>query len=100
MPKSPDPQLGLARLYVYGLKDIDKADAALQQAERRGHPLGNREKAQLADGYRQRADRLWYDSRNVRDCPRRRTRCRRCPTTTTGRCSCTRESRRMATPVP
>jgi len=69
MPKSPDPQLGLARLYVYGLKDIDKADAALQQAERRGHPLGNREKAQLADGYRQRADRLWYDSRNVRGLP-------------------------------
>ena len=69
MPKSPDPQLGLARLYVYGLKDIDKADAALQQAERHGHPLGNREKAQLADGYRQRADRLWYDSRNVRGLP-------------------------------
>ena len=69
MPKSPDPQLGLARLYVYGLKDIDKADAALQQAERHGHRLGNREKAQLADGYRQRADRLWYDSRNVRGLP-------------------------------
>ena len=69
MPKSPDPQLGLARLYVYGLKDIDKADAALQQAERHGHRLGNREKAQLADGYRQRADRLFYDSRNVRGLP-------------------------------
>jgi serine/threonine protein kinase len=69
MPKSPDPQLGLARLYVYGLRDIDKADAALQQAEKHGHPLGNREKAQLADGYRQRAERLWKDSRNVRGLP-------------------------------
>jgi tetratricopeptide (TPR) repeat protein len=69
MPKSPDPQLGLARLYVYGLKDIDKAYAALQQAERRGHPSGNREKAQLADGYRQRADLLWKDSKNVRGLP-------------------------------
>jgi tetratricopeptide (TPR) repeat protein len=69
MPKSPDPQLGLARLYVYGLNEIDKADAALQQAERHGHPPGNREKAQLADGYRHRADQLWYDSRNVRGLP-------------------------------
>jgi serine/threonine protein kinase len=69
MPKSPDPQLGLARLYVYGLKDIDKADAALQQAEKRGHAMGNREKAQLADGYRLRADALWKDSRNVRGLP-------------------------------
>jgi tetratricopeptide (TPR) repeat protein len=67
--KSPDPQLGLARLYVYGFKDIDKADAALQEAARRGYRLGNREKAQLADGYRQRADRLWFDSRNVRGLP-------------------------------
>jgi tRNA A-37 threonylcarbamoyl transferase component Bud32/tetratricopeptide (TPR) repeat protein len=69
MPKSPDPQLGLARLYVYGLHDIDKADAALQQAERHGHPPGNREKAQLADGYRQRADRLWKDVQDVHGLP-------------------------------
>ncbi len=69
LPKSPDPQLGLARLYVYGLKDIDKADAALQQAEHHGYRLGNRERNLLADGYRQRADRLFYDSRNVRGLP-------------------------------
>ena len=56
MPKSPDPQLGLAYLYAYGLKDIDKADAALQQAERHGYRSGNREKNMLADGYRQRAN--------------------------------------------
>jgi len=69
MPKSPDPELGLARLYVYGLKDIDKAYIALQEAERRGYALGNREKSQLADGYRDRADRLWYDSRKIQGLP-------------------------------
>jgi tetratricopeptide (TPR) repeat protein len=69
MPNSPDPELGLARVYVYGLKDIDKAYAALQQAQKRGYQLGNREKLQLADGYLARADRLWWDSRNVRGLP-------------------------------
>jgi tetratricopeptide (TPR) repeat protein len=69
LPDSPDPALGLARVYVYGLKDIDKADQALQTAEKRGYPLGNREKAQLADGYRDRANRLFYESRKVRDLP-------------------------------
>jgi hypothetical protein len=69
LPRSPDPDLGLARVYVYGLKDIDKAYAALQQAEQRGYKLGSREKAQLGDGYRDRADRLWWDSRDVRGLP-------------------------------
>jgi serine/threonine protein kinase len=69
IPRSPDPYLGLARVYVYGLKDIDKAYQALQEAEKRGYQLGNREKSQLADGYRDRADRLFWDSRNVRGMP-------------------------------
>ena len=69
LPNSPDPELGLARVYVYGLKDIDKAYAAIQEAQRLGYPLGNREKLQLADGYRDRGDRLWWDSRNVRGLP-------------------------------
>ena len=69
LPKSPDPELGLARVYVYGLKDIDNGYEALQQAQRRGYQLGNREKSLLADGYRDRADRLWWDSRNVRGLP-------------------------------
>jgi tetratricopeptide (TPR) repeat protein len=69
LPHSPDPELGLARVYVYGLKDIDKAYAALQEAERHGYKLGNREKGQLADGYRDRGDRLWWDSRNIRGLP-------------------------------
>jgi tetratricopeptide (TPR) repeat protein len=69
LPQSPDPDLGLARLYVYGVKDIDKAYEALDDAQKRGYPMGNREKLQLADGYRDRGDRLWWDSRNVRGLP-------------------------------
>jgi len=69
LPSSPDPDLGLARLYVYGMKDIDKAFEALDTAQKHGYPLGPREKMQLADGYRDRADRLWWDSRNVRGLP-------------------------------
>jgi eukaryotic-like serine/threonine-protein kinase len=72
LPRSPDPELGLAGVYVYGLKDIDKAYDALQEAERRGYKLGNRQKAQLADGYRDRGDRLWWDSRDVRGLPQER----------------------------
>ena len=69
LPKSPDPELGLARLYEYGLKDIDKTYLALQEAEKRGYALGNRDKSQLADGYRDRGDRLWYDSRKIQGLP-------------------------------
>jgi serine/threonine protein kinase len=69
MPRSPDPELGLARVYVYGLRDIDKAYQALQEAQKRGYQLGNREKSQLADGYLARADRLWLDARPMRGLP-------------------------------
>jgi tetratricopeptide (TPR) repeat protein len=69
MPRSPDPQLGLAQLYVYGMKDLDKAYDALREAQKLGHPLGNRERQQLADGYLDRADQLFADAQNVRDLP-------------------------------
>jgi serine/threonine protein kinase len=72
LPKSPDPQLGLALVYIYGLKDVDKADAALQQAAHDGYQLGNREKLELADGYSARGDRLFWDSRNVYGLPQER----------------------------
>ncbi len=58
LPKAPDPYLGLARLYVYSLRDVDRAEEALEAAEKRGHEKGLRERAQLADGYRDRGDRL------------------------------------------
>jgi tetratricopeptide (TPR) repeat protein len=69
LPRSPDPELGLARVYIYGFRDVDKANDALLEAERRGYRLGNRDRLQLADGYLSRADRLWWDSRNVRGLP-------------------------------
>jgi len=72
LPQSPDPALGLARVYIYGLKDVDKASAAFHQAEANGYQLGNRERSQLADGYRERADRTFWDSRNVRGLPQER----------------------------
>jgi serine/threonine protein kinase len=69
LPKSPDPELGLARLYIYNLSDTDRGYEALQRAEQLGFHLGNREKLMLADGYRRRGDRLFWDSRNVRGLP-------------------------------
>jgi len=57
-------------LYVYGMKDLDKAYDALREAQKLGHPLGNREKQQLADGYLDRAGELTSDALNVRGMPR------------------------------
>jgi serine/threonine protein kinase len=51
LPSSPDPHLGLARLYVYAFHNIGEADAEFQQAEQLGFHLGPREQAQKADGY-------------------------------------------------
>jgi serine/threonine protein kinase len=62
---SPDPYLGLASLYDYQLDDVDKAEDALQKAAHYGHPPGKRETAQLADGYRHRAERMWRQSRGL-----------------------------------
>jgi hypothetical protein len=62
MPRSPDPYLGLARLYVYSLHDVDRAEDALKAADKRGHELGRREKGQLADGYRDRGERLMREA--------------------------------------
>jgi hypothetical protein len=57
MKKSPDPWVGLARLYIYSLPDMDKAEAAFKEAARRGHDIGKRETGQLADGYRSEGER-------------------------------------------
>jgi hypothetical protein len=54
-PQSPDPHLGLARLYVYSLKNIGKAMAELHEAQRLGFEPGPREAEEEADGYRFRA---------------------------------------------
>jgi tetratricopeptide (TPR) repeat protein len=68
LPQSPDPALGLAHVYL-SLRDVDKAAAAFQQAETHGYQMGNRERSQLADAYRDRANRAWKDSFSVRGLP-------------------------------
>jgi serine/threonine protein kinase len=57
-PNWPDPFLGLARTFIYGLDDIDLGADAMNQAQRLGYPIGERETAQLADGYRTRGETL------------------------------------------
>jgi hypothetical protein len=65
----PDPFLGLARTFIYGLEDIDRAADALKQAQKLGYTIGDRETAQLADGYRARGDSLWQTARQFADMP-------------------------------
>jgi serine/threonine protein kinase len=69
LPRSPDPELGLARVYLSNTLDIDKASEALDEAGKRGYPPGNREKLQLAYAYMIRGDREFWDSRDVRGLP-------------------------------
>jgi len=54
---------------VYDLNDVEKAEEALNKAADNGHPPGRRERAQLADGYRRRADRIWRQSRGFAQSP-------------------------------
>jgi len=68
-PNWADPFLGLARVFIYGLEDVDRAADALKQAEKLGYTMGDRETAQLADGYRARGDGLWQTARQLADMP-------------------------------
>jgi hypothetical protein len=54
--RSFDPYLGISRIQVYGLGDVDEAAAAIHEAEKRGYVSGRRERAQLGDGYLRRAN--------------------------------------------
>ncbi len=53
---SYDPYLGISRIAVYGLGDVDQAAEAIKQAEKRGYVSGRRERALLGDGYLRRAE--------------------------------------------
>jgi len=64
-PKWPDPFLGLARTFIYGLEDVDRGGDALTQAQQLGYTSGDRETTQLADGYRARADTLAKTARTL-----------------------------------
>jgi eukaryotic-like serine/threonine-protein kinase len=64
-PNWPDPFLGLARTFIYGLEDVDRGADALTQAQRLGYTPGDRETTQLADGYRARAETLARKARTL-----------------------------------
>jgi len=68
-PHWPDPHLGLARTYVYGLVDPEAARKALDRAEENGYEFGNRDVALLGDGYRLRAEKTWSRAPDFRGLP-------------------------------
>ncbi len=68
----PDPFLGLARTFIYGLEDVDRGADALKQAEKLGHHPGERETTQLADGYRARAESLSRTAQTLKGMPQER----------------------------
>jgi tetratricopeptide (TPR) repeat protein len=57
-PDWPDPYLGLARVYSYEQPDLKQLEAALNELEKRNYPMGRREKAMLADGFRRKGIEL------------------------------------------
>lgn len=56
LPRSPDPHLGLARIYIYALHNIGQAMAEFHEAERLGYQSGPREAEEQADGFLFRAN--------------------------------------------
>jgi serine/threonine protein kinase len=68
-PEWPDPFLGLARTFIYGLEDIDRGADAVSQAQRRGYTPTDRETGQLADGYRTRGNGLVRSARELSGMP-------------------------------
>ena len=71
-PRWPDPFLGLARTFIYGLEDVDRGADALAQAEKFGHQPSERETTQLADGYRARGETLARTAQTLRGMPQER----------------------------
>ena len=67
-----DPYLGISRIAVYGLGDVDQAAAAIQEAEKRGYVSGRRERALLGDGYLRRATASRATARTLSGDQRRR----------------------------
>lgn len=62
LPRSPDPHLGLARVYVYGLPNAGRAMAEFHAAEQLGFRPGPREAEQEGDAYLFRGEqemRVW-----------------------------------------
>ncbi|HZQ53375.1 MAG TPA: serine/threonine-protein kinase [Bryobacteraceae bacterium] len=56
IPRSPDPHLALARVYIYGFHNVGEALGEFAQVRQLGYRLGPREEEQEADGYMYRAE--------------------------------------------
>lgn len=65
-PRSPDPHIGLARIYVYDFKNVGRAMAELHESQHLGYQPGPREMEEEADGYRFRAGQELDQARNLR----------------------------------
>ena len=65
----PDPFLGLARVFIFGLEDVDRGANALEQAQQRGYTLTEREMSLLADGYRARGTSFVRIARKLEGMP-------------------------------
>ena len=65
----PDPFLGLARVFIYGLENVDRGADALGQAQQRGYMLTERETGLLADGYRALGNTLTRNARELSGMP-------------------------------
>lgn len=61
----PDPHLALAWIYTYDRFDLDRLQQTIGQLTRRGYPLGKRETAMLADGFRTRGIELQEHARQA-----------------------------------
>lgn len=60
LPASPDPHLGLARIYVYTLRNVGMAMVQFHAAEQLGFRPGPREFEQQADAYLYRAEQEFH----------------------------------------
>lgn len=71
-PQSFDPYLGISRIEVYALGNIESGIAAVEEAEKRGHVEGRPERALLGDGYLRRAQSTRAVARTLSGEQRRR----------------------------
>lgn len=68
LPRSPDPRLALAHIYIYEQHNLGLASAEFHAAEGTGYKLGPREYEEQADGYLYRAEqqlRKWRQSKSA-----------------------------------
>jgi hypothetical protein len=69
---SPDPYLGQARINAYEARDFEALLVNISEAEQRGYKPGRRERAQVGDGFKFKADRALTQSRGASGVGRRR----------------------------